>query len=71
LIDPSSIELTNSAHILGNEGNESDQSPYARWIGRIMAIRASAKDKVFMYVFRLLHSDRRAAMRCGEDEGEI
>jgi hypothetical protein len=48
LIELFSIELTNSVYIWGNEGNELDRSPWARWIGRIMAIRAAAKDKVFM-----------------------
>jgi hypothetical protein len=56
LIELFSIELTKSVYIWGNEGNGSDQNPYerARWLGKIMAIRAAAKDKVFMYVFRVL-----------------
>jgi hypothetical protein len=48
--DVLSCELTISVYIWGSDGNESDQDPSerTRWLGKILAIRAAAKDKVFM-----------------------
>jgi len=43
-------ELIHSVYIWGSEGDDSDQNPYERprWLGKIIAIRAAAKDRVFM-----------------------
>ena len=45
-----SMKLMCSIYIWGNDGNdlEIDPSERTRWLGKIMAIRAAAKDKVFM-----------------------
>jgi hypothetical protein len=56
VITSSSIRLTISVYIWGSEeGNEPNEDPSerTRWLGKIMAIRAAAKDKVFMYVLRV------------------
>jgi len=45
-----SMKLICSIYIWGNNGDdlEIDPSERTRWLGKIMAIRAAAKDKVFM-----------------------
>jgi len=44
------MKLICSIYIWGNNGDdlEIDPSERTRWLGKIMAIRAAAKDKVFM-----------------------